>query len=626
MKKIENRISKKLIAEWNYKKNKGLKPDEFTRFSNKKVWWKCKKCGYEWPSIINNRSKGNGCPCCAGKIPLVGKTDLATVNPELIKEWDYEKNLNKPQDYLPNSSKKVWWKCRFGHSWEAVISSRNAGRGCPECSRIGTSFPEQAIYYYTKQLFSDATNRSKVEGVELDIFIPSIKVAIEYDGFVFHNNEKQIVKDNRKDYMCEEINIVLLRVRENGLRKTNSAKNFFLKDNSNEELTRVIKVLLSKLPKTSKKISVDVDRDILDIKNQYYTFIKKNSLAEKYPNIAREWDYEKNKGLTPEMLFSGTHQKVWWICPKKHSYYASIANRTNNGRNCPYCSNQKVLKGFNDLATINPLIAKEWSYKLNNGLTPEDVTSKTHKKVWWKCSRCGNDYYSSVAFRSSGGGCNICNGDKAKEGYNDFLTVAPHLEKEIHPTKNKDIDYKSIRPKSDKKLWWICDKGHIWESMVKKRVLGQGCPFCSNKKVWEGFNDLATKNPELAKEWNFNKNKGLMPTDVMSTSNKKANWKCQKCGYKWSAFISNRSRGAGCPRCNGRVPFVGKNDLATVNPELVKDWNYDKNTNKPQDYLPYSHKKVWWKCSKCGNEWEAIISSRMNGKCNCKKCEKRNKE
>ena len=136
-KKTKNNISKKTMEEWNYEKNERLKPNSFTRFSNKKVWWKCMKCGYEWQSTINNRSKGNGCPRCAGKIPIVGKTDLATVNSELAKEWNYEKNTDNPQNYLPYSHKKVWWKCsKCGNEWEAIISSRmNGNSNCKKCNK-----------------------------------------------------------------------------------------------------------------------------------------------------------------------------------------------------------------------------------------------------------------------------------------------------------------------------------------------------------------------------------------------------------------------------------------------------------------------------------------------------------
>ena len=70
----------------------------------------------------------------ANKKVLKGYNDLQTINPTLASEWDYEKNISlTPMDVLPNSNKKVWWKCGNGHGWEAKISDRNNGTNCPQC-------------------------------------------------------------------------------------------------------------------------------------------------------------------------------------------------------------------------------------------------------------------------------------------------------------------------------------------------------------------------------------------------------------------------------------------------------------------------------------------------------------
>ena len=101
--------------------------------SNIKVWWKCAK-GHEWQATIAHRNNGTGCPICVGKKVLSGNNDLETLNPKLASEWNYEKNNElKPQDFTPNSNKKVWWKCSNGHEWQAVINNRNKGSGCPIC-------------------------------------------------------------------------------------------------------------------------------------------------------------------------------------------------------------------------------------------------------------------------------------------------------------------------------------------------------------------------------------------------------------------------------------------------------------------------------------------------------------
>ena len=128
-------VNPSLAEEWNREKNGNLKPDSFTANSGEKVWWKCSK-GHEWQAPIHSRTSGHGCPYCSGRKVLNGYNDLQTINPSLSKEWNYEKNVGlTPNDVMPNSHKKVWWKCKNGHEWQAEIGSRNRGNGCPECAK-----------------------------------------------------------------------------------------------------------------------------------------------------------------------------------------------------------------------------------------------------------------------------------------------------------------------------------------------------------------------------------------------------------------------------------------------------------------------------------------------------------
>ena len=125
-----------LMAEWNWEKNASLDPAQLTLGSSKKVWWKCEK-RHEWQASISSRNRGNGCPYCVGRFATKGENDLQTVNPILASEWNYVKNIGlTPADVLPNSNKKVWWKCRNGHEWQAIISNRNKrDDGCPACAK-----------------------------------------------------------------------------------------------------------------------------------------------------------------------------------------------------------------------------------------------------------------------------------------------------------------------------------------------------------------------------------------------------------------------------------------------------------------------------------------------------------
>ncbi len=397
-----------LANEWNYEKNSEKTPEMFTSCSGKKVWWKCNK-GHEWQATIHDRNEGKGCPYCSGRYAIKGENDLQSVNPILANEWNYEKNGSlKPESFTANSGSKVWWKCSKGHEWQATIKNRNHGQECPLCnSERKTSFPEYAIIYYLKCYNIEAIHLFKEKGYELDVFIPSKKVAIEYDGYLWHKNKTG--QDLKKNAKCKKDGIVLYRIREELPPLYDSSLDYIVQ-RTQKDLTIILEKVLSKIIGT--RIDIDLERDTVAIENLRELTEKENSLLYSNPDIASEWNYEKNGSLKPEHFAANSNKKVWWKCSKGHEWQAIIASRNNNHR-CLYCSGQKVLKGYNDLQTINPTLAKEWDYERNNGLKPTEVMPKSGKKVWWKCNN-GHEWQAKVCNRNNGTGCPICYQNKRK--------------------------------------------------------------------------------------------------------------------------------------------------------------------------------------------------------------------
>ncbi len=399
-----------LANEWNYEKNGDLNPKTLLPNSNKKAWWKCNQ-GHEWLAQINSRVRGNGCPFCSNQMVLTGFNDLATKRPELILEWDFEKNRDLlPQNITFRTEKKVWWKCEYGHSWNASVYTRSNGHGCPFCKKgLRTSFAEQAVYYYVKKVFPDAINSCKtaIEGKDLDIYIPSRQIAIEYDGEKWHQNIK---KDQEKNRLCEEQNIVLYRIRERKCwfwEETEFLKLIPCEAYNFEELNNAINVLLMDITNNLYIPEINIESDRLLIMGQYAQFKKKNNLTITHPDVAKEWNYEKNEDIIPESVKAGSNLIFWWKGKCGHEWKASPANRIK-GKGCPICAGKKVLEGFNDLATVKPELAKEWNYEKNNDLLPNSVTPGSNKKVWWKCHN-GHEWIAQISSRSHGRGCPFCN-------------------------------------------------------------------------------------------------------------------------------------------------------------------------------------------------------------------------
>jgi len=341
---------------------------------------------------------------------------------------------------------------------------------------------------------------------------------------------------------------------------------------------------------------------------------KERSLAFLDPELAKEWDYEKNYPLMPEDFARYSNKKAWWKCKNKHIWEATISHRSN-GSGCPCCSGRKVHSG-NCLATVNFKLAKEWNYKKNKEITPKDIVAGSHKKVWWKCKK-GHEWLAIIKSRNSGRGCPYCNGKKVYKD-NCLATMNPKLSKEWNYNKNGKLTPESMFCHSNKKVWWKCSNGHEYNATVGNRSSGSSCPYCAGQKV-NLDNCLAILNPILAQEWHPTKNGKFTPYDVTCGSGKKVWWKCKK-GHEYSATVSNKGKGTHCPYCSGNKACKD-NCLATLNPKLTKEWHPIKNGKfTPYDVTCGMRKKVWWKCKK-GHEWLANICDRRRGS-GCPYCHK----
>ena len=256
-----------------------------------------------------------------------------------------------------------------------------------------------------------------------------------------------------------------------------------------------------------------------------------------------------------------------------------------------------------------PELASEWDAA--NGVPQEQVSYGSNKRYKW-IGKCGHCYEASPKSRSLGQGCPYCSGKRVLVGFNDLKSQYPLIAAEWSP--ENPIGPDAITTGSSKKYAWVCAAcGYKWDASVKNRTHGCGCPKCAGNFVVKGDNDLATVHPELAIDWSP-KNGTLKPSDVMPFSNGKAWWICHVCGYEWESFISSRSKGSGCPCCQGMVLVPGINDLLTKNPKIAMEWSEDNMGLKPSDFSERSHKLVMWTCSKCGHDWCASIYSRCFGK------------
>lgn len=521
-----------VLKEWDYSKNI-IKPEEVSAGMAKKVWWLCDK-GHSYEQRLYSHIGGkSSCPYCKGQKVLKGFNDIGTTHPYLLKEWDYSKNTIKPEEVSKGSShSKVWWICEKGHSYQSLVSTRVRGTGCPICDKERrSSFPEQALFYYIHKclpsVISGETDILKDYMFEIDIYIPNLKIGIEYDGYRWHKSKMNIDRDNRKDLACREKGITLIRVRESGLICLVNSINIFRNDiSSDESLEKVIKEVLLEI---GLNTDVNIERDRQFIYAQYIEIEKENSLAAKYPEIAKEWHPTKNGKLKPENISYATHKKVWWLCSNGHEYQSSVWSRTGLNSGCTYCWNRKLLKGLNDLASCYPKLLEEWDYE-KNIIKPDEIFKNSREKVWWKCEKCGYSWVTSIRHRTERKtGCPACNKGQLLQGYNDFATRFPELLKEWDFEKNTIKPTEIVRGKNEK-IWWLCPKGHSYATTINHRLEGRGCARCSFDRKCKKVINLDTG--EIYKGITEARQKTGITTihDVLSGRQKRAG------GYHWEYY------------------------------------------------------------------------------------------
>ena len=398
----------KLAQEWDYEKNGVLTPQMVSIGSHKTVWWRCEK-GHEWPAQIKSRVAGCGCRYCTNQDVWVGYNDLQTTNPELVVEWNWEKNEDiLPTQVMAGGTRYVWWKCSKGHEWNATIVSRtHMNSGCPKCAAESqTSFPEQAILYYLSKA-TTVCSRYHEYGKEIDVYLPLLNVGIEYNGYWHTGKEEQ---DKRKVDFFAAKGIRIITVKEGAKNCiTNDCIEYVYDHIRKETLAWTIESVFAIL--SLPVVSVDIYRDMQDIFSQYIVSEKENCLANRFPQLVEEWHPTKNGSLTPWNVTFGSGKRVYWRCERGHEWTAVIYSRAN-GNGCPYCAGRLIAEGENDLATTHPGLAQEWNIEKNGGLTAQQVTFGSHKKVWWIC-KCGNEWEAVIAKRAQGQGCKVC-AQKAK--------------------------------------------------------------------------------------------------------------------------------------------------------------------------------------------------------------------
>ena len=341
-----------IAKQWHPTMNGDVTPDKVLTNTTKSFWWLC-EFGHYFKSNCNQRVTARvTCPYCSGYRIGQGNS-FADKCPEAAAEWDYEKNGSvTPDKIAPSSDKKRWFVCKLGHSYKTNVKYRTAGHGCPHCTNQ-SSQQELRIYTELKSLFDDTVHKHRIGKVELDVYVPSLNLAIEFDGAFWHKQSNE--KDKRKNEFCNRKGISLIRVRQSPLEKTRDAdiivENRSLKKTELNQIVRTIFQNFLVIDFEDKRISRYLSLDDFaneELFQEYKTYLPlphpTKSLAVTNPALLELWDFEKNYPLKPEHFTPGSNRRVFWVCRRGHSYESAIITRVN-ALGCPVCYRNRGKSG-----------------------------------------------------------------------------------------------------------------------------------------------------------------------------------------------------------------------------------------------------------------------------------------
>lgn len=211
---------------------------------------------------------------------------------------------------------------------------------------------------------------------------------------------------------------------------------------------------------------------------------------------------------------------------------------------------------------------------------------------------------------------------------------------------NKGIDLDSLTAGSARYIWWRCKEGHTWRVQICNRIKNghvSECPYCINKKVWPGYNDIRTKSPEMAEMFDEEKN-GIDASHVLANSTQRYYFTCKN-GHELREMPKKFITHLTCWKCRveaqraERMSYMEKKPaaqpkekkkpeppqmLSEANPKLAREFDVKKNGIKASE-VPYRrdvHLKRWWKCPK-GHSYQSSMYHRKHG-VRCPYCSKKN--
>lgn len=545
---------------------------------------------------------------------------LAKAFPDIANSWDHDRNGDlTPADVAPFSRTKVWWKCdRCGESWPASVASRTSGRpsGCGFCAgkRVSPSrsleaqFPDIAKHWDVDKNGSFKPSQILPKTSRKAWWICDL-------GHSYHSRIAARVA-GRGCPICSG-NIVI--------ESTSLAAKFPKLAESWHAEKNFPLTTADVAPKSSRQVwwrcqsghewlSTVANRASAGSGCPYCGGQKTsstNSLLAINPELAAEWHSSRNGEKTPAQFTALSSPKVWWSCPRGHEWPATIASR-QYGAGCPFCGGGTSALEARVFTELKALFSDVIWHSSAMGVQVDVLLPTLRIGVeidghYWHSEKVTADLQKNATCETQG------------------VRVIRLRQLPLKKLNTWDIEYL----RSDTDLSVIqrlvstisavvanADTCKIVDSYLNvDRLLADAeyRKIIANLPSPPEGASFGAIFPKAAAEWHGELNAPLEPSMFAPKANRVVWWKCLAKGHEWQAAIHTRAVGVGCPCCANKK-IGADNSLAIVRPDLIREWNYEKNLSiTPDGIAPKSSRKVWWRCLARGHEWEATVDRRAKG-------------
>ena len=557
-----------LLEEWDYKKNKILPSEIKYCDKTKKVYWKCPECDKSWKTFVADRTIAKrNCPDCFKKAVSFSEKAFAfylekyfQIQENMKFDWSGKKDFDiviEDKKIIIEYDGSIWHlkvekdmaknKLCLANGYEVIRIREN---GCPPI--------DNCITFERKDETLQALNVAIINLLK-HFHIDNYDVDCERDYPLIYSKLRRFKYEKTFHYYCITNNA------EHVINAFNSEKNHPL---TMRKITRYYKnKVYWKCP--------DCGFEWMSSPNAIHSKIKNNSTicpqcaarqkTKNKNNVVSLQEYcEKNNlqhilhaysqlnVLRPDSVLMSSQGMFYFTCPicnhreektflkhfidrkgmcidcyrKTHPEFSidNIQIRKNVRRNV-FAKQKTVSEYLTDRKRLD--ILNDWDEE-KNGESPDKALCDLKKKYWWKCKH-GHSWQTSLPSKIQNGGCLYCTHQLPIIGENDLETYCKNNGME-YILEEWDYSKNNFTPRdvtcfSNRKVHWVCPEGHEYQTTIHHRVKNlSNCPFCLNKRVYSGYNDLSTLYPQIAQNWDTEKNFPLTPEQIMPSSQNPVWW------------------------------------------------------------------------------------------------------